>query len=58
MPRPPSPLEDYQFIGALHTLKRVDISPDAVKLNDENAAALANLDQVEKFFANGAELIG
>ena len=47
---------DYQLIGALHTLKRADISPEKAPLNDETAAALAQLDQLEKFFANGAEL--
>ncbi len=47
---------DYQIIGALHTLKRADISPETARLNDETAAALAHLDQLEKFFANGAEL--
>lgn len=49
-------LEDYRLIGTLHTLKRADVGSDAVKLDDETAAALANLDQLEKFFANGAEL--
>jgi hypothetical protein len=49
-------VEDYQLIGTLHTLKLVNISPESVRLNDETAAALSHLDQVEKFFANGAEL--
>lgn len=47
---------DYQLIGALHTLKRADISPEKAPLSDETAVALARLDQLEKFFANGAEL--
>lgn len=49
-------IEDYQLIGTLQSLKRADISPESVRLNDETAAALAHLDQLEKFFANGAEL--
>lgn len=48
--------EDYQLIGTLRTLKRAAISPESLKLNDENAASLSKLDQLEKFFANGAEL--
>ena len=47
---------DYQLIGAIHTLKRADISPETARLDDETAAALGKLDQLEKFFANGAEL--
>jgi hypothetical protein len=49
-------VEDYQLIGTLHTLKVVNISPESARLNDETAAALSHLDQLEKFFANGAEL--
>ena len=49
-------LEDYKLIGTLRTLKRADISPKEIPLNDETAAALSQLDQLEKFFANGAEL--
>lgn len=49
-------IEDYQLIGALHTLKRADISPETARLNDDTAKSLSHLDQLEKFFANGAEL--
>src|SRR5258708_5005478 len=49
-------VEDYALIGALHTLKQANISPEGARLDDETAAALAHLDQLEKFFANGAEL--
>jgi hypothetical protein len=49
-------LEGYRAIGALRTLKRANISPETGRLDDETAAALAGLDQLEKFFANGAEL--
>ena len=49
-------VEDFQLIGALQTLKRADISPEAARLNDETAKFLSHLDQLEKFFANGAEL--
>ena len=47
---------DYEIIGAIRTLKRADISPETARLDDETAAALGKLDQLEKFFANGAEL--
>jgi hypothetical protein len=49
-------LEDYRAIGTLHSVKTVNISPKELPLNDETAAALAPLEHVEKFFANGAEL--
>jgi hypothetical protein len=49
-------VEDFRLIGALHTLKRADVSPETARLNDETLTALAHLDQLEKFFANGAEL--
>ncbi len=49
-------VEDYSLIGALHTLKRADISPESARLNDDTAKSLSHLDQLEKFFANGAEL--
>jgi hypothetical protein len=49
-------VEDYALIGALHTLKQATISPEGARLDDGTAAALAHLDQLEKFFANGAEL--
>ena len=49
-------VEDFQVIGALHTLKRADISPESARLNDDTAKALSHLEQLEKFFANGAEL--
>jgi hypothetical protein len=48
--------EDYALIGAIHTLKRADISPESARLNDDTAKSLSHLDQLEKFFANGAEL--
>ncbi len=49
-------IEDYRFIGTLRTLKRADISPKEIALTDETAPALSQLDQLEKFFANGAEM--
>ena len=49
-------VEDYQVIGALHTLKVLSMSPESARLNDETAKSLSQLDQLEKFFANGAEL--
>jgi hypothetical protein len=49
-------VEDYAIIGTLRTLKRTDISPETARLNDDNVKSLAQLDQLEKFFANGAEL--
>lgn len=49
-------VEDFQLIGALHTLKRADISPESARLNDDTAKSLSQLVQLEKFFANGAEL--
>ncbi|NBV21790.1 MAG: hypothetical protein EBS05_07695 [Proteobacteria bacterium] len=49
-------VEDFQVIGAFHTLKRADISPESARLNDDTAKSLSHLDQLEKFFANGAEL--
>ena len=48
--------EDYQIIGSLHTLQKLNISPQTGAVNDENAVALKSLDQLETFFANGAEL--
>ncbi len=49
-------VEDYKLIGALHTLKRADISPETAPLDDNTAKFLSQLDQLEKFYANGAEL--
>ena len=49
-------LDDYRFIGTLHTLKNASLSPKVGPLSDEAAATLTQLDQLEKFFANGAEL--
>jgi hypothetical protein len=49
-------VEDFALIGAMHTLKRADISPESARLNDDTAKSLSPLDQLEKFFANGAEL--
>ncbi len=49
-------LEDYALIGSMHTLKRADISPETARLDDNTARELRGLDQLEKFFANGAEL--
>lgn len=49
-------VEDYQVIGTLHTLKLANISPETMPLNDDTAKSLSQLDQLEKFFANGAEL--
>ena len=49
-------VEDFQLIGALHTLKRADLSPESARLNDDTAKSLSQLAQLEKFFANGAEL--
>jgi hypothetical protein len=48
--------EDFAPIGAMHTLRRADISPESARLNDDTAKSLSHLDQLEKFFANGAEL--
>ena len=49
-------LEDYQALGRLGTLKAVYSNAKGLPLNDESAPALAQLDKLEKFFANGAEL--
>ncbi len=49
-------VEDYALIGALHALKVLSMSPESARLNDETAKSLSQLDQLEKFFANGAEL--
>jgi hypothetical protein len=49
-------VEDYALIGAMRTLKRADVSPESARLNDNTAKSLSHLDQLEKFFANGAEL--
>ena len=48
--------EDFALIGAMHTLKRADVSPESARLNDDTAKSLSHLDQLEKFFANGAKL--
>jgi len=49
-------VEDYALIGSMRTLKRADVSPESARLNDDTAKSIAPLDQLEKFFANGAEL--
>lgn len=49
-------IEDYKLIGALRTLKLASMSPETARLNDDTAKSLSQLDQLEKFFANGAEL--
>ena len=49
-------IEDYALLGAMRSLKRADVSPESARLNDDTAKSLASLEQLEKFFANGAEL--
>jgi hypothetical protein len=49
-------LGDYQAVGKLTTLKVVYSNAKGLPLDDESAPALAHLDHLEKFFANGAEL--
>jgi hypothetical protein len=49
-------LDDYRAVGAIKTLTRLNLSAENVPFNDEAAALVGGLDQLEKFFSNGAKL--
>jgi hypothetical protein len=49
-------LDDYKAVGRLRSLTVLNLSAEDQRFNDEAAAQLTGLDQLERFFSNGAQL--
>jgi len=49
-------IEDYHLIGQCRNLVVLNLSAEDLRFNDEAAAQLTGLDQLERFFSNGAQL--